>query len=387
MNTVDELLAFIVDQNFSTISDSIIPKDKKILLSLNTQIKNGNFLTERQGNLLIKILRTYKKHLSEAELTMLDQANWSKSFRELKNFKKAFIDPKTNKIVIEYSFDKDLKKKLSALTSESVGSTVSTSYGRVELVNTEENILLIINSLSNEHFDFSLDILELYKKIKEIISVKDEYTNILSNRNLKILEKVQSEFQDNSQNFELKLLDRRFRYQYEYSTDIMDNSLAFNLANRNNVNVWIDGSKYSLIDIMSSLKTLDRFPLLLVFNDRDSVHSQEILNQMKEFLESITDPKIGIYFRFDNNSDTNKAFNQVIAELNYKSMLDDTTDIAGIGNGNLPKFLLKSKWEARTVIAFTNNFKNNKAYVYSKGIDLKIYYTPNKPFGEVHEIL
>jgi len=96
---------------------------------------------------------------------------------------------------------------------------------------------------------------------------------------------------------------------------------------------------------------------------------------------------IGIYFRYNKEGDADN-FNQEISLLGYNKVLSDTTQVAGISNNKIPKFMIKTGWKPQTVVSFTTSFKSNKSYVYCSDVDLVIYYNSVKPLdGEVNEIV
>ena len=74
--------------------------------------------------------------------------------------------------------------------------------------------------------------------------------------------------------------------------------------------------------------------------------------------------------------------------MKYNSLLAQETKIAGIANNKLPKFLIKSKWYPKTVISFSNHFKNNKTSVYCDAVDLIVYYSDRQPLeGTINAIM
>ena len=62
MITIDYLLKHVY-QNIKIIDKLISPKDRKILTSLANQLDQGNFLTENQAKLLVKILSENIDHI------------------------------------------------------------------------------------------------------------------------------------------------------------------------------------------------------------------------------------------------------------------------------------------------------------------------------------
>jgi hypothetical protein len=65
-----------------------------------------------------------------------------------------------------------------------------------------------------------------------------------------------------------------------------------------------------------------------------------------------------VYFRFDNTPE-GVAFNKLIADYGFNKQLDGHNQIAILSNGKLPKFFIKNNWYPKSVISFTNHFRNN----------------------------
>lgn len=99
---------------------------------------------------------------------------------------------------------------------------------------------------------------------------------------------------------------------------------------------------------------------------------------------------VGIYFRFDNHSNSNKEFNEFIKSRRLNAPLTKTSFIAGIASNQIPKFIFKEGWYPDTVISFVTNMHNNKVSAFCDSVDMIIYYTNNKPIhssGEIDEIV
>ena len=391
MNTVDELLKNIVDNNVQDFFTEVNSKDKRILVSLNKQIKSGYFLTQRQGNLLVKILNSYRSVLlskSFFDVTLLDNPLWGQQFRVITPIKRILLNEKNNKITIEFTYDNDMKKRVYSFLAACHGFSEHVNSSKIEISKNEKNILAIFEHLVDCGFFIEQKLVDLHAKIVKILDPQIDYSDIFSSVNEKTLIKVNQEILPDSENYTAKLLDRQHRYQYKVKQENSENSLIFKLAARPFTNVFVHEDLHSLTDILSTLMKLDRLPALIVFNNREFNECQRYIDLLKIAIDNTGIPSTGIYFRLDNNTDNNKKFNATIAEYGYNLKLDHTTDIVGIASGTLPKFLLKSTWKAKSVISFTNGFKNNKATVYANDIDLVIYYSAHKPFiGDLYELV
>ena len=166
----------------------------------------------------------------------------------------------------------------------------------------------------------------------------------------------------------------------------MSNELHFQIAHRPSVNVFINQTNYSINDVLQSLHKLERLPVLVIFDNRNVKQCIEYLEKIVKFESKGTK---GIYFRFDNNSEENKLFNSLIHQHSFNAYLDSNTEVAVISNNTLPKFLIKNGWRPKSVISFTNSFRNNKSHVFCNDVDLKIYYNNAAPvvIGDLYEIM
>ena len=176
--------------------------------------------------------------------------------------------------------------------------------------------------------------------------------------------------------------------KYEYSLPNNEENLTFKIANRSNTQVYVNSKTYSLDDVFSSLQDLERFPVLLIFNKNDVEESIKILKNLVNLSKKLSLENIGIYYRLDNNADSNKNFNQIIQENKLNCELNVSTKVAGTASTFLPKFFYKTNWYPRSVVSFTNSFKSNKVFTYCDSVDCIVYYNEHKPLvGKIDEIL
>jgi hypothetical protein len=150
--------------------------------------------------------------------------------------------------------------------------------------------------------------------------------------------------------------------------------------------IWINSNTWSLTEVVKSLVELKRLPLLVVFDQTTPLTTITQFNELSTALtkNGITD-NIGIYFRLDNTPD-GKIFNDGIANRKYNSMLDESTTVAGVLGGKLPKFFLKTGWKPMSVLCIKNTLRQSKTAVYAKCSDLIITYTPTEPLIETRNI-
>jgi hypothetical protein len=224
--------------------------------------------------------------------------------------------------------------------------------------------------------------MNFYGEISEILKTTNSQFNVFSLTDKKLEAAVINEVGSITEDNLILLNDRRQKFQYSIFQKNPEISLKNSLANRPGTRVWIDSTQTSLDDVVGSLRDLTRLPLLVIFNGHESKDCLQNLKKLSISLKNFgVDANTGIYFRFDNISEHNKNFNNLISQLGYNSQLTDNTLVAGIANNKLPKFLLKSKWYPKSVISFSNNFKSNKTSVYCDAVDLIVYYNDKRPLG------
>lgn len=391
MTTIDKVLSQTC-QHLKSLNGKILPRDKRILTSLGNQLDQGNFLTENQGKLLTKILTENIQVLSTVveDIDYALTANrWSQPFRVIHRVRKIYIpttDPNT--IIIEFTFDKRVKAKLASLTGKLSGGLASSGPRNYVASLTEKNIYLLVNEFIKDGFEIDQKILNFYQEISEILKISKPTYSVFQLENEKLKKQIEEDIGAIDLDNLLLLQDRKFRYQYQISKKITEKSLKSEIANRASTKVFVNAKNYSLTELVSALCELKRLPLLFIFDGHDVVVSKKCLESVEKSVKfNGLDDQVGIYFRFNTTADT-AQFNTAIGELGFNKYLSDDTKVVGISNSKLPKFMVNSDWRAGSVISFTNNFKNNKSYVYCSNVDLVVYYNDKKPLnGDINDIM
>jgi hypothetical protein len=397
MNTVDNLLLEILNHPDSYAESKISKRDFNTLQSLASSVSRSMFITENQGNLLIKLLKENYKKLdifTEKINLALSAPVWSNSFRHIEQIRKLTIEMDSEAepyICIEYTFNANIRKALNAIGKLAEGLVANTNGKNYQAELTEKNIVLIVEALAPYNFDLDEKIRNFYEIIKSWNKSEFENQFLISNIDHKNFQKaitadlgIETAIDQNIIN------DRSMRYQYfsENPKNPGENLTEY-IANRSKSRVWIDLAQHSLLDIFNSLKDLKRLPLLIVFeswNEEKSLNHLKILDN--SLAESGLDTQVGIYFRLPN-SDTGKQFNQLIKDRQYNHPLDLTTQVAVVQSGKIPKFFLKNPWQPMSVIALDTKMglRHGKTSVYSNCCDLIIEWTEAPSILEQRMIL
>lgn len=402
MKTIDSLLHFVFLEAMTSVTP-FSSRDNKTLQSLHAAMQSDTYITEKQSNLLLTILSndTYSSFMSLANATYkeyLADPQWSKPFRILPDVKKIyhipagsdklprhneFANSDTGVIAIEFTFSSIIRNHLKSISTVVLqiksGSLYMADY-------TEQNLVLIIDTLLSYNFEIEPKLLNCYDLIKSWN--KDNTLNTFkfeSSDQVNFCNLLTTELGNPSYLTPAIIHDRRLKYQYMTSFDniITNHELTNQIINRDQSKIWINSNTYSINDIIRSLVELRRFPLLVVFDQSTDFSIITQFNELSHALtvNGITD-EIGFYFRLDNTPD-GKIFNDTIGKRQYNSMLTEKTKVAAVLGGKLPKFFLKEKWKPMSVLSIKNTLRHSKTAVYAASYcDLLISYTSVEPIIE-----
>lgn len=379
MNTLDSLLLQIVNYSTPSINAKISKRDAQVLKSFATSISVGNFLTQNQGNLLIKILKENAENLPIFKNDIYAQIalpRWSKPFRQIEQVKKLYIKKLEDSelvIAIEFTFSSEIRKLIQSLSKniENLIMNVTSKFWICDL--TEHNIVALVEALTPLNFEIDETIQSHYNTIKSW--VKDEIANqflitsiIHPNFQKHITDDLglETAIDDNV------IIDRSVRYKYIVEdTQNFSKNLTEQIARRSKTNIFVDNSQHSLSEVFTSLVRLRRLPIMVVFeqgSEETTLKNMKILSNVLE--EHRIFDQVGIYFRLPN-TEIGKQFNQLISEKSYNSRLDDTIAVVGIQGGKIPKFFLKNQWRPMSIIGINTKMglRHGKISVYSNCCD------------------
>lgn len=390
MNNIDQILTFLAVQTDPEIEKYLSKRDAQVLRSLARIVSSPNFITENQGRLVMKMLKeNYEKipFLQQEISVVLAAPRWSKSFRQVEVIKKMSIATNyagDQHLVIEFTFSSAIRKILQELSKKLTGVTTSQSGKEYYADLTEKNIVHMVDALLPHGFSLDEKLQNFYDTIKSWSKSETEQQFYLTNITHQTFQKnITADLGLETAIDQCVVIDRSMRYQYFYeNTKKTPENLTENIASRNTTRVWVDKNNYSVDQIIESLVTLKRFPLLAVFDSHNTTQCLEELEILTKSLEKfgISD-NIGIYFRLDSNAG-GKDFNQFIADNKLNCQLASSTKIVGVQSAKIPKFLLKTDWKPKSVISFGNQLRHSKTAVYANCCDLIITYTATEPIIE-----
>ena len=387
MLTIDNILLKIEEHGIDKLNSSVPVKDRRILKNLVRMIQMPSFITESQGRLLIKILQENMEALDfigSELIPSLKNPSWTKSFKTVDVVRQLSISKNSSGnsfIDIDCSFNKEIKKSLVTLIRNIEGATFTIISGkRTSILLTEKNLYNTVKELDKHNFDKSEQVIKLYNDVcsLDVSGTKNSFS-IHKTSNIKLKNRLIKNIGSIDSTNMLLLEDRKIEFQYNVTGNLDDSTLANKIAKRTNNKIFINSSEYTLLDVAQAIRQLRKMPALCIFDEYDAGASVKNLKIVKTVVDAV-DPTInvGVYFRFNNAGD-GEQFNKLISEYSFNKQLDNNNRVSVIANGKIPKFFLKSDWYPKTVISFSNQFRNNKTSVYCNSCDLIVYYTSSKP--------
>ena len=400
MNTIDSLLHSVFREAMTTPLP-FSSRDSRTLQSLHIALQSNTYITEKQSNLLLQILSNelYAPFMQLVTADYADYINmplWENTFRILPIVKKIYHIPAgsdlinikllkenyTGVIAIDFTFSTALRFELKPL-SNILWQVKSGSLYYADF--NESNLVTIIEKLSLYNFEVDPTLQDYYNTIRSWD--KSDITDMYKVDTIpypKFNKCIAAEVSNISSISTAIINDRRLRYQYTTKHHNIDTTYPLSkvIANREKTKVWVDSNAYSIDDIIKSLIELNRFPLLVVFEQSTDLATMVQFEELAQSLESngITD-NIGFHFRLDNTHD-GKLFNDNIGKRKYNSALINTTQVAAVLGSKLPKFFLKEAWQPMSVLCIKNTLRHSKTAVYANRCDLVISYTRVEPIIE-----
>lgn len=250
----------------------------------------------------------------------------------------------------------------------------------VEIELSEKSIINTVDALTPFNITIDPDIIDYYNTIR---SWDLPTTQNLFLPNAITSTKFQELWAKEHPMSDLRLRDLRIRYQYYLPTpNPVPTNLTETIAYREYPTIIINRKDHTLTEILQSLQTLERFPIMFIFDNLDLSATMADLLYFTDSLNAVgisyTTHDIGILFRLSNKD--GREFNQHIASHHYNSPITKNTSIVGIQHSKCPKCLLTSDWYPKAVIGFGPGvYSSSITHAYNSRCDLVIRHHKAEP--------
>lgn len=405
--TVEDCLEIMTGYSEILVSPpfELLERDKKILQSIASKTFKGVGLTDRQLVVVKKIL------LSNYALQFVDRGiDLFKSLEQLRGplreldrstfikIKKVSDVPQLNQVInrgnfgiehkvimLRFPFNMSYARLVNDIKKKFSYDSRYLNYDNHYLFPYEEKYVYhLVHSFKSKIKDIDLELITAYEKIcaiKEnsnqyipgiydykIRNVPQEFVNFLhqdigvpSKENLYL-------YRDRCKALSLEHLDQNAVQESLQSIDL----LSQKIASRNSFIVNINREKWTLDQVIRSLHTLHRFPLLVILNEKNALDDyHEIFVKLRLLYPSSAH---AVMFRLPNNGAKNIEFNQRVTEDRTNNSIDENTKIVYINHKRVPKPLIKSSWQARAAISVRSEREHNQVQNFLEQYDLIIQY-------------
>lgn len=390
-NTIEDLLEILAGLR-EQAQMQIESSDATIMLSIARQTFKGTALTDRQFALMQEKLQYYRDQFTALDyefdravdtlrqpLRHIDRSKYIKlvSHNEMvgDNLYESYKQD-WKWIKVRFPFAKKLIMIVNELQSNNGDYHHEKGTHEHYFRLTERNAYNVIDKFKDKNFEIEKYLLDLYKELCELEVNKDQYVPGVYNGKIKNLPDnaifaIENSVEDNSI---LQYYDRRHLFGLKHFDDIEQvlnraTPLSASIAKRKSNRVVIKPSTHNINNLLSSLKELNRFPLLVILDETEALDKlSEIHYSLRNMFRS---EDMSVMFRLGNSDGAD--FNIFVKENNLNNMVAKNTKVVYINNNKVPKPLINSGWRPSTSLRFdTDYFKQAGKYV--EGLDLNIDY-------------
>lgn len=395
--TIEDYLEILAGFKNTAGSFSISPNDS-ILTSIARQVYRGTALTDRQHRLVKQKILAYDSQFQENGFTNLEASldNLRMPLREIDRSKiislatkdeihEQYNNSKELWIKIQFPFAKKTIHLIEKIAEKNRRNYFHKKGTHVHYFKLTEKIAYeIVTEFADRNFTIEEDLVEYYKKIKEISNTPEQY--IPGVYNLEIcnlhpnavaaLEKLHGKldqnnlvkYKDSSLLFDIRHFD-----QHDLNQQLQNLSvLAGKIATRKSINAHIKPSEYSLDSVALAVQELNRYPMVILVEEKEA--STQLHDSWNAFKNIVSNDEVSVLFRLDNKDKESQRFNSYIKNNKLNSPVDNNTKIVYINRNKLPKPILKQEWRPRTVLMLNSLRTNSNVSDWISECDLILHY-------------
>lgn len=353
--------------------------NKQILESINRQVKKGMALTDRQHDLIVKIMQEKLEGFTGNEpvrepLRQIDRSKYI-----------TVVD--TNDFITSHpyeSYKQDWQwikvrfpfAKKTIVSIEKIANTHRTHYYHKKGSHehffklTENTVKDICLEFSKKDFEISEQILELYNQIVEIEKSPLDYIPCYVDNQLRNVDLDISDLKP------YQVLDRKRQLGLSQVDAEVPAGIVGTICNRDSSYILIKPSLFSIDNLVSGIVDLDRYPLLvLITPGKELDQMTTVYNAFKNVVDNSQQCAL---FRVENKNNEYNV-NNFIHEKSLNNWLDQNTKIVYIKSDKLPKLLIKEEWVPQSVLSLDSTRKNSTVTTYVKDVCDLIIDFDNEP--------
>jgi len=370
---LEDCLEYLTGLRQAPVEFTVEKTDATIINSIARQVFKGTALTDRQSALMHEKLQKYRDQFINLDWDFDYAVNQLRQpLRHIDRSK--YIKLADNEIKIRFPF-----RKTEIMLVQEVANTAQDNYRHEKGSHThyfecnEINILNLLDRFNNKEFEIDRELVELYDNIKTVHNNPQEYLSGFLDKNLlnvnpALMPAIQNELGELNNNSLTQFFDRRFRYGFDLTDVIPNNTLAQKIAHRKDAQYQSKPSAETSSEVLNALWNLNRFPMLVILEENNA---EDQLYEFANHYRDILNPEEqSVLFRLE---DKDAGFNQLIKDRKLNNWVDNTTKIVYINKSKLPKLLVNNEWKPSAAFCFSSAMDRYVNSYVSFNCDLIIY--------------
>lgn len=397
-----ELMCGLLIEEEFTPAIEIAEKDKKLLLSIAQSTFRAKALSDRQYEVVKKILTNgYQKDFLDRNIDLPSSINNIRrplrkidrsEYIAIENYQdnlsgagyQAFSD--TGKcLVVRFPFNMKYSKLITEIKKfilfPSEGYK-SDNYKHILPFN-ETIVYKTIDLFKGQIKDIQSELLDIYNQIDGYRNAPEKHIPGIYGLQIKntpefISQSVVDKIGDPTLENLFLYHDKRdqiglVHFDKEDLTSSTHNlkPLTKKILSRNHSFIQINKKQHPINEVLDTLLELQRFPLLVILDDKEPLDQLIQFHNLTKNIIPIEE--ISVMFRKENRKE-GRHFNDYVKSQNINNKLDINTKIVYINNKKIPKDLLKEVWEPECVISLGSVRHYNKIDKLIHQYDLTIHY-------------
>tara|TARA_B110000503_G_scaffold124191_1_gene190516 strand:- start:529 stop:1707 length:1179 start_codon:yes stop_codon:yes gene_type:complete len=372
---IEDCLEYLAGMRESLATFTIEKTDHTIMTSIARQVFKGTALTDKQFALMQEKLVNYKQQFVEAGVDNFEYVieQTRQPLRQIDRSK--YIKIVDNTIVIRFPFKKSDIILIEQFATVNEGYLHRPGSHEHEFDYNEYNVLNLLDRFSKKDFVIDEELLEVYEKIKVIVSNQTEHLSGIANKQLinirpALASHISNEVGELSDETFVQFIDRRLGYGFDYIDDNIKHTttLEYKIASRETPTYQSKPSTESIDAILSALWKLNRFPLLVIL---DKLNAETQLYELANYYRDILDPKEqSVLFRVE---DADAGFNQLVKDRKLNNWVDKDTKVVYISKDKLPKLLINNEWKPTATFSYNSSMDRFVNNFVSFNCDLIVY--------------
>lgn len=383
-NTIEDLLEILAGLQGQT-KMQIESSDATIMHSIARQTFKGTAMTDRQFHLMKEKLQAYRSQFTALDynfdlavenlrlpMRMIDRSKYMTivSHADMLGPNSVYESYKQNWKWIKVRFPFSKKDIMSV--QECANKAKKDGYYHEKQSHehffhfNEINSYNLVKHFEQKQFTIDEEIIKIAREVESIALDRKNYVPSFQHNTLFNLKNdvVKSIKQDTNMDY-LKIVDRHRMYGIIDYTTHDPITLNEKIAFRKDKSFLAKPSEISINQLANSLYELDRFPLLVVLEDKNAYN--QLYEIYKAFNSFVSNEEQCVLFRQENQTD----FNDFVKQKELNNWLDNNTKIVYINTSKLPKLCLSVDWKPISCITY-NSFCNQLVNIYMNRCDLII---------------